>query len=419
MSSRKTASAASSAREMSTSRPLEGLRIVDLTTVIMGPYCTQILADYGADVIKVEPPGGDVMRTGLPTRNKGMGSVYLQLNRNKRSIVLDLKRDAGREVLLRLCKNADVLISNVRPAAMRRLRLGDADVRAANPRLINVSLVGYGQAGPYAPKPAYDDLMQGICGLAALFPAAGAGEPHYVPLTLADHIVGLNAVHVVLAALLQRDRTGEGQAVELPMFETMAQFVLSDHLAGRAFDPPLGDAGYSRLMTANRKPYRTRDGYVCVLVYMDKHWQRFMDAIGRGEELRADPRLSTLAARAANYHATYAMLADILRERTTAEWMELFERLDIPCVPLNSLDDLIDDPHLAAVDFFQVRQHPSEGGVRYAGIPSRWNGRALAIERDAPRLGEHSVEVLREAGLSETEVDRLLQQGTTLDGSKG
>ena len=402
---------ASSGSAAAAAGPLRGLRIIDLTSVIMGPYCTQILADYGADVIKIEPPEGDVMRTGLPMRNKGMGSVYLQLNRNKRSVVLDLKRPAGREVLLRLCARADVLISNIRPAAMRRLRLGDADVRAVNPRLINVSLVGYGQAGPYAPKPAYDDLMQGICGLAALF--ADSGEPRYVPLTLVDHIVGLNAVHVVLAAVLQRDRTGEGQSVELPMFETMAQFVLSDHLAGRAFEPPLGKSGYARLMTPNRKPYATRDGYVCVLVYMDKHWQKFMDAIGRGERLRNDPRLATLAARAAHYDEAYAMLAEILRERTTAEWMELFERLDIPCVPLNSLDDLIDDPHLAAVDFFEVRQHASEGGVRYAGIPSRWNGAPLRIRRDAPRLGEHSLEVLSEAGLGQEEIDALLADGVT------
>jgi crotonobetainyl-CoA:carnitine CoA-transferase CaiB-like acyl-CoA transferase len=395
--------------------PLAGLRIVDLTTVIMGPYATQILADYGADVIKVESPEGDVMRTSLPARSPGMGSIYLQVNRNKRSIVLDLKREAGRDVLLRLCRTADVVISNIRPAAMRRLRLADADLRAVNPRLINVSLVGYGQDGPYARKPAYDDLMQGISGVATLFVAAGGEEPRYVPLTMCDQIVGLNAVHVVLAAVIERDRTGQGQSVELPMFETMAQFVLSNHLAGRSFEPPVGKAGYNRLLTADRRPYRTRDGYVCVLIYLDKHWRGFMDAIGRGDQLKSDPRLATQTARARHFDVAYAMVTEVMRERTTAEWLELFERLDIPCVPLYDVDALIDDRHLAAVDFFQERDHPTEGRMRYTGIPGRWNGTRLEVKRNAPNIGEHSVEVLREAGLGEAEIGALLADGVTID----
>jgi crotonobetainyl-CoA:carnitine CoA-transferase CaiB-like acyl-CoA transferase len=397
--------------------PLTGLRIVDLTTVIMGPYATQILADYGADVVKIEPPEGDVMRTSLPARSPGMGSIYLQVNRNKRSIVLDLKRAAGRDVLLRLCRTADAVISNIRPAAMRRLRLADEDLRAANPRLINVSLVGYGQEGPYAPRPAYDDLMQGISGVATLFVATGGEEPRYVPLTMCDQIVGLNAVHVLLAAVIERDRTGQGRAVELPMFETMAQFVLSNHLAGRSFDPPIGKAGYNRLLTADRRPYRTRDGYVCVLIYLDKHWRGFMEAIGRGEELKSDPRLSTQTARARHFDVAYAMVTEVMRERTTAEWLELFERLDIPCVPLYDIDALIDDPHLAAVDFFPTHDHPTEGRMRYTGIPSRWSGTRLAVRRHAPNLGEHSVEILREAGLSDAEIDALIADGVTIDGA--
>jgi crotonobetainyl-CoA:carnitine CoA-transferase CaiB-like acyl-CoA transferase len=400
------------------SGPLQGVRIVDLTSVIMGPYATQILADYGADVIKVEPPEGDIMRKGGATRSPDMGFIHLQLNRNKRSVVLDLKQEAGRAALLHLCRGADVLVSNMRPAAMQRLRLSDAEVRADNPRLIYVSLVGYGQQGPYAAKPAYDDLMQGICGLASLFPAAQGGEPRYVPLAVVDRIVGLNATHAILAALLQRGRTGQGSTVELAMFEAMSQFVLGDHFGGRAFEPPVGgETGYGRLMTPNRRPYRTSDGYVCVLVYTDKNWRAFFEALGRSGELAADPKLATHAARARNYDYVYGLLAEILLTRTTAEWLALFERCDIPCVPLNDLDALIDDPHLAAVDFFTELDHPTEGRLRYTGIPSRWDGEALGIRRHAPHLGEHSVEVLREAGVPDSEIETLLAEGATMDGA--
>ena len=226
------------------------MRIIDLTSMVLGPYATQILADYGADVIKVEPPQGDLMRKSGATKNADMGALYLQLNRNKRSVVLDLKQPAARAALLRLCERADVLIHNTRLAAMRRLQLGDDDVRKINPRLVYVSLVGYGDNGPYAGKPAYDDLIQGICALPATAVQAGGQEPRYVPLTLTDRIVGINAAHVVLAALIHRDRTGEGQAVELPMFETMAQFVLGDHLGGRSFEPPIGGPGYARMLNS-------------------------------------------------------------------------------------------------------------------------------------------------------------------------
>jgi crotonobetainyl-CoA:carnitine CoA-transferase CaiB-like acyl-CoA transferase len=397
--------------------PLQGLRIIDLTTMVLGPYATQILADYGADVIKVEPPRGDLMRKSGASRNPDMSALYLQLNRNKRSIVLDLKQKPAREALLRLCAKADVLVHNTRLKAMRRLKLGDADLLTLNPHLVYVSLTGYGDNGPYAGKPAYDDLIQGICALPATAAQAGAQEPRYVPLTLTDRIVGINAAHAVLAALWRRDRTGEGQAIELPMFETVAQFVLGDHLGGRTFEPPTGAAGYSRMLTPNRRPYPTSDGHVSVLIYTDRHWQAFFDAIGRSGEFRANPRLSDHATRARHYNEVYGMVADILLTRTTAEWMALFERCDIPCAPMNTLDDLIDDPHLAAVGFFQNAVHPTEGPMRYTGIPSRWNGEALTVTRHAPALGEHSREILAEAGLAAADIDALINSGATLDGA--
>jgi crotonobetainyl-CoA:carnitine CoA-transferase CaiB-like acyl-CoA transferase len=396
--------------------PLQGLRVVDLTSMVLGPYATQILADYGADVVKIEPPQGDLMRKGGAIKSADMGALHLQLNRNKRSVVLDLKQPPARQALLRLCEQADVFVHNNRPAAMRRLALTDGDVRKFNPRLVYISLLGYGDNGPYAGKPAYDDLIQGICALPAIAARAGGQEPRYVPLTLVDRIVGINAAHAILAAVLCRDRSGEGQSVELPMFETMAQLVLGDHLGGRSFEPPIGEPGYNRLMTANRRPYATRDGHVCVLIYTDRHWQAFFAAVGRLDEFFANPRLCDHATRARHYNEVYGMVADILQTRTTAEWVALFERCDIPCAPLNDLDDLIDDPHLAAVEFFQTKTHPTEGRVRYTGIPSRWNGAALKIARHAPRLGEHSLSILKEAGLSADDIDALVRSGATIDG---
>src|SRR6267154_1282559 len=288
--------------------PLSGVRVVDLTTVIMGPYATQILADYGADVVKIEPPEGDIMRGAGPMKGPGMGHLHLQMSRNKRSVVLDVKQEGGRSALLRISAKADVFVHNVRLAAMERLRLGPSGVRAANPRIVYMSLLGYGSEGPYAGKPAYDDLIQGICGLPALL-GRETGQPAFVPVNMADRIVGVNAVHAVLAALLQRERTGEGQTVELPMFETLAQFVLGDHMGGRTFDPPLGPPGYVRLL--HRQPYRTSDGYICVLVYTDKQWQAFFRLIGLPGELEANPHLATYAARARNYEKAYGRLAEI------------------------------------------------------------------------------------------------------------
>jgi crotonobetainyl-CoA:carnitine CoA-transferase CaiB-like acyl-CoA transferase len=396
--------------------PLQGLRVVDLTSMVLGPYATQILADYGADVIKIEPPQGDLMRKGGAIKSADMGALYLQLNRNKRSVVLDVKQPTARTALLRLCEQADVFVHNNRLAAMRRLHLTDDDVRKINPRVVYVSLIGYGDNGPYAGRPAYDDLIQGICALPAIAARAGGQQPRYVPLTLVDRIVGINAAHAILAAVLRRDRSGEGQSVELPMFETMAQFVLGDHLGGRSFDPPIGEPGYNRLLTANRRPYATSDGYVCALIYTDKHWQAFFEAVGRRDEFLANPRLSDYATRAGHYNEVYGIVADILRTRTTAEWVALFERCDIPCAPMNDLDDLIDDPHLAAVEFFQTKAHPTEGSIRYTGIPSRWNGVALKITRHAPRLGEHSLAVLKEAGIAADDIDALVRSGGTIDG---
>jgi crotonobetainyl-CoA:carnitine CoA-transferase CaiB-like acyl-CoA transferase len=394
--------------------PLAGVKVIDLTSVMMGPYATMILGDYGADIVKVESPEGDVMRYAAPMRSQRMGAMYLQGNRNKRSIVLDLKKASGREALLRLAATADVFVHNVRPAAMARLKLAADDLLAINPRLVYASLHGFGEQGPYAGRPAYDDLIQGLTALPALTGKI-TGEPRYSPATIADRIVGLNATHAILAALIHRDRTGEGQAIEIPMFETMAQFVLGDHMAGRSFEPPIGPPGYSRLLSADRRPYQTSDGYICALVYTDKQWNAFFGKIGLDNETERDPRLSSISARTRNYDFVYDWFSKVLKTRTTAEWMRCFEEADIPHAPLHDLDSLIDDPHLAAVGLLQSVEHPTEGTLRVAGPAATWSKTPPSIRQYPPRLGEHGGEVLREAGFSDGEVDALAAEGALIN----
>jgi crotonobetainyl-CoA:carnitine CoA-transferase CaiB-like acyl-CoA transferase len=395
------------------SGPLAGVRVIDLTSVVMGPFATQILADLGADVVKVEPPEGDVLRHIAPMRNPGMGHIFLHHNRNKRSIVLDLKQPAGREALLRLARGGDVLIYNVRPQAMRRLRLGYEDVAAVNPRIVYVGAYGYGEGGRYAGQPAYDDLIQGMAALPAIFADAGADRPRYVPTAIADRITGLAAVNAVTAALYCRERTGMGQAVEVPMYETLAHMVLADHMAGRTFEPPIPPFRYERMLAPHRAPYRTKDGYVCVLIYNDKHWRSFFKLIGREEMFDADPRFASQEARSRNIGEVYAFVAGEMIGRTSAEWLRTLKDADIPVAPLQSIEDVLADPHLAESGFFAATEHPTEGRLRAMAMPGAWSRTPAGRLRPAPRLGEHSVEILREAGYAAAEIEALIASGVT------
>ncbi len=369
--------------------PLKGIKVIDMTSVLMGPFATQALGDYGADVIKVESPDGDVTRQIGPTRHPGMGPVFLNTNRSKRSICLDLKKPAGREAVLRLIKTADVLVYNVRPQAMARLQLGYDVVSKVNPRLVYAGVFGFGQDGPYAAKPAYDDLIQGATALPALMAQTSEdGVPRYVPNALVDRIVGLTAVGAICASLVHRDRTGQGQRVDIPMFETMASFVMGDHMGGLTYDPPLDKGGYARHLSRDRRPYKTSDGYICVIVYNDKQWENFFAATGR-DDLRKDPKFATFSGRANNIDVVYAELARILETKSTAEWMEILTHADVPVMPMHDLESLLTDEHMVATDRFPVVDHPTEGKIRSMKVSANWSATPVETDRLAPRLGEH------------------------------
>jgi crotonobetainyl-CoA:carnitine CoA-transferase CaiB-like acyl-CoA transferase len=392
--------------------PLKGIRVIDMTTVLMGPFATQTLGDYGADVIKIESLEGDVTRLIGPTRHPGMGPVFLNTNRSKRSIALDLKKPAGRDVVLRLIASADVLVYNVRPQAMARLQLDYDAVAKVNPRLIYAGVFGFGQDGPYAAKPAYDDLIQGATALPALMAQTGDGVPRYVPNALVDRIVGLTAVGAICASLVHRGQTGRGQRLDIPMFETMAGFVMGDHMGGLTYEPPLDKGGYARHLSRDRRPYKTSDGYICVIVYNDKQWENFFKATGRGD-LRNDPMFATFAGRASNIDTVYAELARILETRTTADWTELLENADVPVMPMHDLESILQDPHLVAADFFPVVDHPTEGRIRDMKVSATWSETPAEPTRLAPRLNEHGPDVLREAGYSAAEIAALVRDGVT------
>lgn len=398
-------------------RPLDGIRVLDVSNMLMAPYATQILGDMGADVIKVEAPAGDPVRGIGPLRNPGMGAIYLNCNRSKRSLVLDLKQPEGRAAALELAKTADVLVYNVRPQAMARLGLGYEAVAAVNPRIVYAGLFGYGQDGPYAARPAFDDLIQGAVGVPWLAAQVDGGEPAYAPTAIVDRGVALWAVGQINAALVHQARTGQGQRIDIPMFEMMASFVLGDHLSGHTFEPPLGGMGYARMLNPDRKPFATLDGHVCAMIYTDGHWRSFFRALGLEAEFDADPRYRSMTSRTENIAAIYRELAERLRTRTTADWMALFIKADVPAMPMHSLESLATDAHLQATGFFRLVEHPSEGRLRDMAYPGTWSATQPGPTRHAPRLGEHSLEVLREIGYTDERIEALLASGVTATGA--
>jgi len=393
--------------------PLAGIKVLDLTTVVLGPLATQILADLGADVVKIEPPDGDIMRYAGPARHREMGHVFLNLNRNKRSLVLDLKQEESAPVLLALVRQSDVLMHNMRPQAMARLGFGWERLREVNPRLVYCSAHGYGQDGPFAGRPAFDDIIQGGCGLVALETATG-GEARFVPTLIGDKTVGLTMVYAVMAALLQRERTGEGQAIEVPMLETMTAFVMAEHMGGLTFDPPVGPPGYSRMLAPDRKPHRTADGHICVLPYTDRHWRDFFRIAGR-PELADDPRLADAQTRSRHVADLYALIAECVRDAPTSYWLDKLKSADIPSGPVNPLAALPADEHLAAVDMFPKVEHRTEGSIRIVRPPVKFSSADCALRCRAPNLGEHTREILREAGFADDKIADLLARKVAIE----
>jgi crotonobetainyl-CoA:carnitine CoA-transferase CaiB-like acyl-CoA transferase len=389
--------------------PLEGVQVIDFSSVIAGPWASHILADHGADVVKIETQEGDVIRNAPPMRNPKMGPVFLQGNRSKRSVVLDLKTADGRAAALRLCAAADVVLTNVRPAAMRRLGLDYEAVRTVRGDIIYASIVGFDQRGPYAARPTYDDLIQGASGLASLFTVTGDDEPRYVPAQLVDRISGISAATAIAMALFARERTGRGDAIEIPMFETAVELVLADHLGGDAYVPPVGPHGYQRLLTAQRRPYPTTDGYVCTLLVTDAHWERFFALAGRSDQFAADPRLCDATTRRSHYDHAYRCVAEAFATKSTAEWLALLEAADVPVLPLHDVASLLADPQIATTGFLGNEEHPTEGTIRTVRQPLRWASAPPATSTPAPNLGEHTESVLRAAGVADAAVRAILE----------
>lgn len=385
---------------MSSAGPLAGVRVVDLTAMVMGPYCTQIMADMGADVVKIEPPQGDDTRYISVGPAPGMSGVFVNVNRGKRGMAIDLKSEAGRTALRALIERADVFIHSMRAKAIARLGFSYTDVAAINPTIVYTNCYGYGRRGPNRDLPAYDDTIQAACGLPSVQQQL-TGEANFVGTILADKVAGLTALYATMMALFHRERTGEGQEVEIGMFEAMASFMLVEHANGAMFEPPLGPAVYPRTVAPNRRPYRTSDGYIAALIYNDKHWAAFIDAV---QPPWSSDVYATLEGRARQIDTVYSLLAETFAQRTTDEWLKLLRELEIPASPISSPAALFDDEQLDAVGFFETVDSP-HGPVRFPGVPTWFSRTPGRVAGPAPELGAHTDEVLDELGLRSAEAN--------------
>jgi crotonobetainyl-CoA:carnitine CoA-transferase CaiB-like acyl-CoA transferase len=389
--------------------PLAGIRVIDVTTVVLGPYATQMLGDLGADVIKIETKEGDSTRQIGPSRTPGMAAYFATLNRNKRSVVLDLKRPAAKQALLRLVETADVLVHNMRPGAAKRLGLDYPSLAARNARIVHASAAGFRKNSSARDDPAFDDLIQGMSG-AAFLNAGPDGAPRYFPTVLVDKLTGLMLASMIGMALFHRERTGIGQQVHVPMMETMVGFLLVEHFCSGVFGEPEKGLGYPRLLTPHRKPYATRDGFISVIALTDAHWSKLFAAMGRAA-LIEDPRFCSIAARSEHVDALYGTLTEGMTQRTTAEWLQILREADIPCGAANTLQDLMSNAYLRETGFFTQMQHPVDGKVVLPSIAPEFSATPPSVRRLWPTLGQHTEEVLREAGFSAEEINAMTERG--------
>jgi crotonobetainyl-CoA:carnitine CoA-transferase CaiB-like acyl-CoA transferase len=385
--------------------PLSGIRVIDITTVVLGPYCSQTLGDMGADVIKVETTDGDSTRLIGPSRTPGMGSYFANLNRNKRSIALDLKKPEAREAVLRLVETADVFVHNMRIGAANRLGLDYETLSARNPKLIYAAASGFRKGSSMQDFPAYDDMIQGMSGIASLN-AGPDGAPRYFPTVVVDKLTGAMLASMIGMALFHRERTGQGQEIHLPMMETILSFMLVEHLSHGTLGEPQKGLGYARMQTPHRRPYQTKDGYISVIAHSNTQWSKLFDAMGV-PDLINDPRFSSVQARSANIDAVYSTLTRGMQQRTTAEWLAELRPADIPCGKANGLDDLFTDPYLTETGYFEAHEHPVEGHVVIPAIPARFSKSPPNVHRPWPQLGQHTREILAHAGYSDKEIDHI------------
>lgn len=384
--------------------PLNGLKVIDLSSVVFGPYCAQWFADLGADVIKLEAPEGDSTRLTGPSLEPGMAALFLGCNRSKRGLVLDLKTAEGQAALDRLLATADILLHSIRPQKLASLGLEPGVLLARHPHLVFAGLHGFGEAGPYGGLPAYDDVIQGMSGTADLM-AKATGEPRYMPTIIADKVSGLTAGIAILSAIIRRQTTGKGGFVEIPMFESVVAFNFVEHFYGHHFDPPLGPLGYPRVMAPWRKPLETADGHVCMMAYTDAHWRGFFTAAGTPQHID-DPRFASITTRTSNIDAIYGLAASLIRNKTTAVWLDLLESAQVPCARVIPLADLESDAHLAATGFFTRVETPA-GPLRYPGVPVLFDGERPPVAAP-PHLGEHTHAILSEAGFSAEDIAALV-----------
>lgn len=394
--------------------PLAGVRVLDLGAVLMAPYACQWLADFGADVIKIESPAGDTTRYTGPSTEPGMAAVYLGINRNKRAIVLDIQKPEGRAVLETLIAGADILVHNIRPQKLAKLDLAPDAVLKLHPGLVYATLNGFDGAGRYAGQPAYDDIIQGMSGIVDLA-VRQTGVPRYPPQVNADKTTGIVAAMAILAGYVSRQKTGVGCTVEIPMFETLVGYNMVEHLYGATFKPSLGGTGYPRPLATSRGPYRTRDGLISMMPYTDQQWLDFFRQFPE-KRLSDDPRFRDIGARTKHITELYQELANVLPERTSAEWLTLCDELSIPAGPVLSLDEILEDPHLAETGFFSHLHDPGMGDFRMPGSPIRFDGERPP-SKVPPRLGEHSRAVLAEAGYADEAIDALVAAGVVREPS--